>query len=40
MYQLSWLGLQRCKTAPPNECPGYDTEPSDGVALVLEIWRM
>ena len=22
--------LQRGKNPPPNECPGYDTKPSDG----------
>ena len=32
--------LQRGKT-PPNECPGYDTELSDGeVPAVLELWGM
>ena len=26
---------------PPNECPGYDTEKSDGeVPAVLELWGM
>ena len=33
--------LQRGKTPPPNECPGYDTKQSDGeVPAVLELWRM
>ena len=25
---------------PANDCPGYDTNPSDGEALVLEFLRM
>ena len=25
------------KTLPRNECPGYDTKPSDGESLALEI---
>ena len=32
--------LLRGKT-PPNECPGYDTEQSDGeVPVMLELWEM
>ena len=32
--------LQRGKTHP-NECPGYDTEQSDGVVpVLLEFWGM
>ena len=32
---------QRGKNPPLNECPVYDTKPSDGEALVLvwEMWR-
>ena len=45
----SWLGLsnrptaplQRGKTPPSNECPGYDTKQSDGeVPVMLELWRI
>ena len=25
---------------PPNQCPGYNIKPSDGEALVLELWRI
>ena len=33
--------LQRGKTPPPNECPGYDTKQSDGeVPAVLELCGM
>ena len=31
--------LQRGKTPPPNECPGYDTKQSDGgCTVMLELW--
>ena len=45
----SWLGLwntltgplQRGKTLPTNECPGYDTKQSDGkVPVMLGLWGM
>ena len=32
--------LQKGKTLPFNECPGYDTKQSDGETPVLELWRM
>ena len=34
------VSLQRRKTPPRNECPGYDIEQSDGEDPVLEIWEM
>ncbi len=32
--------LQRGNTHLPNKCPGYDTKPPDGGALILEFWVM
>ena len=33
--------LQRSKTPPANECPGFDTTQSDGeVPVMLELWGM
>ena len=33
--------LQRGKTPPPNECPGYGTTEYDGeVPVMLELWGM
>ena len=33
--------LQRGKTHPPNECPGFDTKQFDGeVPVMLELWGM
>ena len=42
----SQLGLKDTATAslrkvkPPNECPGYDINQSDGQAPVLKLWGM
>ena len=39
--RIHTASLQRGKTPPPNECPGYDTKQSDGeVPPVLELWGM
>ena len=33
--------MQRGKTSPPNECPGYDTKQSDGeIPAMQELWGM
>ena len=35
------VSLQRVKTTPLNECPGYEIKQSDGEASVmLELWGM
>ena len=32
--------LQRVKNPPPNECPGYDTKPSDAEVPLLDLKEM
>ena len=32
--------LQKGKTLPDDECPGYDIKASDGEAPALEIWEI
>ena len=39
--RIYWLHLCRGVRSPlPNKCPGYNTKPSDGEPLVLELWGM
>ena len=41
LYNISIAFLQRGKTTPTNECPGYDTKQFDGeVPVILELWGM
>ena len=38
LYNIPTASLQRGKTPPPNEYPGYDTKQSDGeVPVMLEL---
>ena len=39
LYNTPNASLQRGKTPPHNECPGYDIKQSDGeVPVMLEVW--
>ena len=38
-FRIQGLHLCRGLRPPPNECPGYDTKPSDYEArMILELW--
>ena len=38
--RIHQLHLCRGVRLPPNECPGYNINPSEGKATVLEFWEM
>ena len=41
LYNTLTAPLQRGKTPPLNECPGYDTKQSDGeIPVMPKIWGM